>query len=191
MSEEAKKTEEDFSLKCPVCADGIIQIHKAIYKAVDGDKLLILRFECQKCDYLKNDIIPIETDMKPGILTLRVENEEDLKSKIFRSSGAELKIPELELEIKPGPSAQFYFTNIEGVLDRFLQAAKIIKRDIKDDKIAIREIDQAINEIQNAMDGKIPFTLKITDPNGGSYIIPKSKSKYSFEEIFPNESSKE
>lgn len=183
MSEEAKKTEEEFTLTCPACQDGVIDIHKVIYQAADGDKLLILRFECQKCDYLKNDIIPVETEMKPGILTLRIENEEDLKSKLFRSAGAKLEIPELDLEISPGPSAQFYFTNIEGVLDRFLQAAKIMKRDIQNDKHAELEIDKAIKEIQKAMIGELPFTLKIKDPIGGSYIIPIDKSKYSFEII--------
>ena len=188
MSEKAKQTEEEFSLKCPACQEGIIKIYKSVYEAADGDKLLILKFECPKCDYLKNDIIPVETEMKPGIITLKVENEEDLKSKLFRSAGATLEIPEIDLEIRPGPSAQFYFTNVEGVLDRFLQAAKIMKRDLKEDKQASIEIDKAIEEIEEAMNGSLPFTLKIEDPLGGSYIVPIDKSKYSFADIRKNKS---
>ena len=77
--------------------------------------MLILKFECDKCNYSKNDIIPIETKMGPGIMSLKVEDERDLKSKIYRSSTGKLEIPELELIVDPGPAAKFYYTNVEGV----------------------------------------------------------------------------
>ena len=37
--------------------------------------------------------------------------------------------------------------------------------------------------LKQAIDGKFKFTLKITDIQGGSYIIPQNKSKYTFEKI--------
>ena len=71
MSENAKKTEEEFSFKCPSCKNGIITINKTIYDSQDGDKMLILKFECTECNFVKNDIIPMATNMIPGIHRLR------------------------------------------------------------------------------------------------------------------------
>ena len=185
MSEEAKKSEEEFSFKCPSCKTGIIHIYKSIYNTTDGDSLLILKFECTSCNYSKNDIIPLETKMKSGISTLRVENEEDLKSKIYRSMTGKLEIPELELLVNPGPSAKFYYTNVEGILERFLTAVRILHRDLEENDPQIEEVEEILKDLENAKIGKFPFTLKITDSQGGSYIIPIDKSKYTFEKMDP------
>ena len=187
MSEKAKETEEDFSIDCPACEGGHIKIHKSIYKAIDGESLLLLRFECEKCGYSKNDVIPLETPMKSGILTLKIKNENDLKSKVYRAPSATIEIPELELEVEPGPSAELYITNIEGVLEKFLHAS-IILLNQTDEKSEFREtMEHLISDIKKAMNGQLEFTLKITDPQGGSYIIPDKETEYSFTPLSANE----
>lgn len=187
MSEKAKETEEDLvRFKCPACQDGMVNLHKAVYDLPDGDKMLILKFECDKCNYTKNDIIPLTTNMKPGKMVLCVEDAEDLKSKIYRSPTGKLEIPELELVVEPGPSAQLYFTNVEGILYRFEAAVRIYRNDLDFDEADDSEkdeIDEILNDIQKALEGNFKFTLKITDPDGGSYIIPQDEKKYSFEKI--------
>ena len=131
MSENAKETEEEFSFKCPSCKNGTITIDKSIYDSQDGDKLLILKFECNECNFSKNDIVPMATKMIPGIMTLKVKNESDLRSKIYRSPTGKLEIPELELLVEPGPKADFYFTNVEGILIRFEKAVRIYKKTLE------------------------------------------------------------
>ena len=37
------------------------------------------------------------------------------------------------------------------------------------------------------MKGRLKFTLIITDTQGGSYIIPHDKSKYTFEKLKKND----
>ncbi|MHA1272705.1 MAG: hypothetical protein ACTSQS_04635, partial [Promethearchaeota archaeon] len=69
------------------------------------------------------------------------------------------------------------------------RASKIIYNDVKNDITQYQEIEQAIKDIQKAMEGKLKFTIKITDPYGGSYIVPIDKSKYTF--IPLNDSKKE
>jgi zinc finger protein len=186
MSEKAKETEEEFTLTCPSCTDGIIKIHQSIYELPDKEKMLILKFECDKCNYTKNDIIPIETKMERGIMTLKITEEEDLKSKIYRASSARLEIPELELIVDPGPSAKFYYTNVEGVLFRFEEAVSIYRKNLKVNDPQIQDIDEILENLQRAMRGEFSFTLKITDPIGGSYIVPNDKSKYTFQKIEDN-----
>lgn len=188
MSEENRNSEIIYSLKCPSCQKGEINILKTIYDLPDGDKMLILKFECDKCKFLKNDVIPLTTNMEAGIMTLKVSEEEDLKSKIYRSPKGRLEIPELELIVDPGPRADFYYTNVEGILVRFENAVSIYRRNLEEDDPEIKEIDEILNNLQKAMKGKFNFSLKITDEQGGSYIIPQDKSKYTFQKI---EKSKE
>jgi C4-type Zn-finger protein len=85
MSERAEKTEINYSFKCPICNEGKIEISKVTYDVPDGDKILIIKFECNLCNYSNNDIIPLTTNFAPGIMKLKVSNEDDLKSKIYRS----------------------------------------------------------------------------------------------------------
>ncbi len=187
MSEENRNNEIIYSFKCPSCQKGEIYILKTIYDLPDGDKMLILKFECDECNFLKNDVIPLTTNMNAGITTLNVSEEDDLKSKIYRSPKGRLEIPELELIVEPGPRADFYYTNVEGILYRFENAVSIYRKNLEEDDPEIKEIDVILNNLQKAMEGKFNFTLKITDIQGGSYIIPQDKSKYTFQKIKKSE----
>ena len=186
MTEERKKGEVIYSFKCPSCSEGTLDIFRSVYDLPDGDKMLIIKFECNKCAFHNNDIIPLTTKMAPGIMTLTVTSEEDLKSKVYRSPVGKLEIPELELIVEPGPRADFYFTNVEGILYRFERAVSIYRKGLKERSPEIEDIDDILNNLKEALEGKFVFTLKITDPEGGSYIIPNDKSKYKFEKLEKN-----
>ncbi|NVM20003.1 MAG: ZPR1 zinc finger domain-containing protein [Candidatus Lokiarchaeota archaeon] len=183
MANKERNNEIIYSFKCPSCQEGTINIFKSIYDLPDGDKMLILKFECNICNFHKNDVIPLTTNMEPGIMTLQITNEEDLKSKIYRSPVGKLEIPELELIVEPGPRADFYYTNVEGILYRFESAVSIYKNNLEKNDPEISEIEELLDNLQKAMDGRFKFTLVITDPQGGSYIIPQKKSKYTFKKI--------
>ena len=183
MSEKAEKTKKNFCFKCPACKEGKIKIGRIIYDLPDGDKMLIIKFECDKCNFTKNDIIPLTTSFEPGIMILKITSEEDLKSKVYRSPAAKLEIPELELIVEPGPRADFYYTNVQGILFRFENAVLIYRNNLEEKDPEKNKIDELLHNLKQAIDGKLKFTLKITDPQGGSYIIPQDKSKYTFEKI--------
>jgi len=187
MSKRAEKNEVNYSFKCPICKEGKIEISKVTYDVPDGDKILIIKFECNVCNYSNNDIIPLTTNFAPGIMKLKVTNEDDLKSKIYRSPIGSLEIPELELVVNPGLRADFYYTNVEGILFRFENAVSIYRKNLEKDDAQIEEIDKILQNLVKALKGELKFTLVITDTGGGSYIIPNDKSKYSFEKFEPEE----
>ncbi|MEJ2249831.1 MAG: ZPR1 zinc finger domain-containing protein [Candidatus Lokiarchaeota archaeon] len=170
-------------MKCPACQKGIIEIIKTEYDLPDQDKMLILKFECNNCNFHKNDIIPLTTRIEPGISSLKVTNEIDLKSKVYRSPTGKLEIPELEVIVTPGPRAQFYFTNIEGILMRFEDAVNIYEKNLDKNDPEKIEVGKILKDLKKAMRGELNFTVKLTDESGGSYIIPEDKSKYTFEKI--------
>lgn len=187
MSGKKRNNEIVYSFKCPSCQEGTIDIVRNIYDLPDGDKILILKFECNLCNFHKNDIIPLTTNMEPGIMTLKITEEEDLKSKIYRSPTGKLEIPELDLTVEPGPRADFYYTNVQGILFRFENAVSIYKNNLMNEDPEINEINELLYNLNQAIDGKFKFTLKIIDTQGGSYIIPQDKSKYSFEKMMGSE----
>jgi zinc finger protein len=168
------------TIQCPKCKEGLMEISKTIYDLPDKDKMLILKLECDNCHYMIKDIIPLTTQTEPGISQLKITDERDLKSKVYRSPTAKIEIPELELEANPGPAAPFYFTNIEGILNRFETAVISYKKSLEADNLDTKEIDIILENIKKAYDGKFSFTLRIIDQTGGSYIVPEDKSKYSF-----------
>ncbi len=183
MSSNNFDTDPDYDIKCPSCANGNIKISKHVHDLPDGDKMLLIKFECNSCSFFKNDVIPLTTNLNPGIFRLRITNEEDLKSKVYRSPLARLEIPELEMEVEPGPNADFYFTNVEGILFRFETALKIYMKDLDNgspDYLKLRKINE---NLKSAMEGKYPFSLIMTDIEGGSYIIPIDKPKLTFIKI--------
>jgi zinc finger protein len=183
MSDKKRNDEIIYSFKCPSCQEGKIDITRSIYDLPDGDKMLILKFECNTCNFHKNDVIPLTTNMEPGVMTLQITNEEDLKSKIYRSPAGKLEIPELELVVEPGPRADFYYTNVQGILFRFENAVSIYRKNLDEKDLEKKEIDELSDNLKLAIEGNLNFTLKITDKQGGSYIIPQDESKYKFRKI--------
>jgi zinc finger protein len=183
MPDKNRNNEIIYSFKCPSCQEGTIDITRSIYDLPDGDKMLILKFECNSCNFHKNDLIPLTTNMEPGIMTLQIKCEEDLKSKIYRSPTGKLEIPELELVVEPGPRADFYYTNVQGILFRFENAVSIYRNNLNENDPEIKEIDELSENLKKAMEGNLNFTLKITDSQGGSYIIPQNNSNYTFKKI--------
>ncbi len=183
MSKYSSEPEEQFSFKCPSCKEGLIKIFKNIYDLPDEDKMLIIKFECNKCNFYNNDIIPLTSRLEAGISKLKITNEGDLKSKIYRSPTAKLEIPELQLVVEPGPNADFYFTNVQGILYRFENAVLIHKNSLDSEDPEKQEIEDILNDLRKAINGNFTFTLIITDNAGGSYIIPEDDSKFSFSKL--------
>ncbi|MFO8017182.1 MAG: ZPR1-type zinc finger protein [Promethearchaeia archaeon] len=186
MSKKAEKTKEEYSFTCPVCKKGTVSIEKTLYQLPDEDQMLIINFECDTCTFHENDIIPMTTRTEPGLSILKVTSKEDLESKVYRSPTGKLEIPELEILVEPGPASQFYFTNIEGVLNKFERAVLIHKNDLYDQDPEgedFKAVLKILDDLEKAKKGEFDFTLKIEDRGGGSYIVPTDKSKFSFKKI--------
>jgi len=92
---------------------------------------------------------------------------------------ASLSIPELGVEINPGPACTGFVTNVEGVLDRIGQVVEATCRwnegETKETACALLE------RIAQAREGKLPFTLVLDDPSGNSAIVSEKAKKTALE----------
>jgi zinc finger protein len=100
--------------------------------------------------------------------------------RVVRSTQGEIIIPELGVEISPGPACEGFVSNVEGILvriDKVLDGA-VMEGDDEQRRNAI-DLKEKIALIGQ---GKFPITLIIIDPMGNS-IIDSDRTKKELLEI--------
>lgn len=126
------------------------------------------------CKFRYNDTILLSYD-KPSSYSLDIICEEDLNSKIIKSTSCTIEIKELGILVEPGPNSTSYITNIEGLLTKIKDvvsfATNIEKNDLKKYEHGKKIISTIEAIIQNPKKQKNKITLTLKDPCGNSKII--------------------
>jgi zinc finger protein len=168
MTDEDLK-ETSYKVICASCGKKTLNVKEVYSNIPNFGRMVILSMLCSNCGYRLFDTISLE-QKGPARVEFVVNSVEDLKAKIVRSTTSTLTVPELGLELKPGPRSEAFITNIEGVLDRFLGIAEQL---MKSSEGKTKEnAKRAVSKIRLAMGGKIPFKVIIDDEFGNSIIIP-------------------
>ena len=136
---------------------------------------------CHDCGWKQTDFIPAE-GKKAGCWSLKITNEKQLNSRIVRSSSCTISIPELDLQVNPGSNATGYVSNVEGVINRFLEIVRVVLRDLiadeDKDEGDIQRLTQFITSLENAgKDENNQITLELLDPHGHSMIVDKDATE--------------
>lgn len=158
---------------CPSCS------HEIEYRYQTDDipyfsELLIISATCPHCGYRYVDTQLLRAG-EPSRHTLAVDRAEDLAIRVVRSMTASLAIPELGVEITPGPACTGFVTNVEGVLDRIEKVVEATCRWNEGEKK--EKACEILERIAQAREGKFPFTLILDDPSGNSAIISDKAQK--------------
>ncbi len=156
--------------KCPVC--GLNKLHKneVIYDVPLLGQVVIFSCYCEACGYRHMDIVSME--LKGGRrISYVVEDEEDIYAKIVRAPTATIKVPELGTTIRPGPAAQAFITNVEGLMERIRDAIEMAIRWSESDEEKKQGLAY-LKKIEEILNGNEKATIIIEDPLGNSFIIP-------------------
>ncbi|HOS81893.1 MAG TPA: ZPR1 zinc finger domain-containing protein [Methanolinea sp.] len=153
---------------CPVCNTEI----EYIYQTEDIPYffgLLIISTRCPSCGFRFVDTQLME-HAEPSRWEFSVVSEEDLSARVVRSMNGTITIPELGVEIAPGPACEGFVSNVEGVLDRVERVVEsvILWAEDEDERGRARALRE---KIASARDGRFPVTLVIEDPTGNSAIL--------------------
>lgn len=162
---------EHFSYKavCPGCSEETLTVEE-LYDEIPGlGKAVLVSMLCPRCGFRAYHEIPLENR---GIrrVEFRVSGMKDLSARVIRSPTGKILVPELGLELSPGSRPVGFVTNIEGVLQRFLEVAEQLAGIEEGSKRG--EAEMAVKRIRSAMGGSLPFTIIIEDDLGNSAIIP-------------------
>jgi zinc finger protein len=138
-----------------------------------------ITLSCDKCGMRQTDFIPSE---ERGALsfTLSIEKDEHLQARVVRGSSGTVRIPELDLEVSPGTQSTGYVSNVEGVVNRFIDIIRMMMRQLR------TEIDEGNDEASQNLEklfqlemalmalvkGELlgDLSLEILDPKGHSII---------------------
>jgi len=160
-----------YRLECPYCGSNELEVVEVLHEIPFFGKVILSSMRCSRCGYRKSDVANLEFK-PPARYELKVEGPEDLNVRVVRSSTATIQIPELGIEVKPGPIAEGFISNVEGVLHRVKRIVEQLLRDSESPEEAERA-REVLHKIERALQGEFPFTLIIDDPYGNSFIAPK------------------
>ncbi|CCH41455.1 Zinc finger protein [Wickerhamomyces ciferrii] len=163
---------QTFAATCPTCYVPC-ETHMKVVNIPHFKDVIIMSTVCQSCGYKSNEVKTGGAIPEKGRrITLHIEEPEDLARDILKSESCGLSIPELNLELNPGTLGG-RFTTIEGLLTQVLEELHgrvFTETSDSMDETAKSRWTGFFENLQEAIDGKKKFTVKMEDPLAGSYI---------------------
>ncbi len=168
MSKEPRRLEKilEYEIECPMCR-AEMGVSEYLYEMPMAGKVLIASGRCSRCGYKFSDVRLAEP-REPRRIIYRVEKPGDENALVIRASTASIVIPELGVEITPGPASRGYITTVEGIILDILEKTEFLCSSPDAPKEKCRE---ALEKLRKARNVETPFTLIIVDPDGVSAIL--------------------
>lgn len=112
------------------------------------------------------------TEREPVRYELKIKSQDDLDARVVRSTSGTIRIPELGVDIEPGPASESFVSNIEGVLERVEDILKTILS--WGEKEKTERANELLSLIDKIKSGVYEITVIIEDPLGNSAIIAEN-----------------
>ena len=163
-------------IPCPVCkVEGEVAMMTHIDEIPYFGEHTQVTVLCNACGWRQTDFIPAE-GKKSGASTLIISKPEHMRARVIRSSSCTVKLVELDLEVNPGSASTGYVSNVEGVIDRFMDVIIMVTRQayVDDSEMSdIKRLQEMHTTLLELKENPIPnaVTLELLDPNGHSQII--------------------
>ncbi|MCS7121971.1 MAG: ZPR1 zinc finger domain-containing protein [Archaeoglobaceae archaeon] len=152
---------------CPSCGSDL-KITITTYKVPFFDEVILTSVVCE-CGFKHSDSF-IAKIREPTRFKIKIRSD-NLSIKIVRSTSGTIKIPEIGVEIEPGPASQAFITNLEGILRRVYEIVETVMKWNKDDEDKVKRCEWILEKITKTMNGKDELTLILEDPFGNSLIV--------------------
>jgi len=161
--------ETRLDVPCPVCGRGTLTFRAVSLDLPFFGEAVQTTLVCGSCGYRNADML-LSRDADPVHVELRVTTPAHLSARVARSSSGTIRIPELGASMEPGPRAEAFISNVEGVLHRFRDVARgaAATASSREDRLAA---DAVVERIERLIEGLGPFTIVLEDPRGNSDIL--------------------
>ena len=171
-NENLGKQVQTFQATCPTCYQRC-NTHMKTVNIPHFKDVVLMSTVCEHCGYKSNEVKTGGAIPEKGKrITLKVTDPEDLARDILKSETCGMNIPELNLDLTPGTLGG-RFTTIEGLLRQVYE--ELHSRVFSATSDSMEEETKArwttfFARLQDAVDGKIGFTIEMVDPLALSYI---------------------
>jgi len=159
---------------CPVCGQKKLALTEAESEVPYFGRLFVFSMHCEACKYHKSDVEAAEKK-EPCKYVLEVSGKNDLQVRVIRSSEATVKFERVG-SIEPGPAAEGFITNIEGLIQRIKEQIEKV-RDLEEDEEAKKKAKNLLKKLQNVLWGTEKLKITIEDPSGNSAIISEKAKR--------------
>jgi len=161
---------------CPLCHKKTLTLMEKETDVPYFGKIFLFSMTCSNCKYHKSDVEAAEKK-DPCKYTFEISSENDMKVRLVKSAEATVKIPYITT-ITPGPAAQGFVTNIEGILNRVKYQIETM-RDTAEDNDDKKKAKNLLKKIMKIKMGQEKQKIIIEDPSGNSAIISDKAEKSS------------
>jgi zinc finger protein len=156
---------------CPIC-NAEITFDWETKEIPHFGEAMIIAGVCESCGFRLSDTILLSQG-EPVRYTITVEEPEDLNARVIRSTSGTIRLPELGIDVEPGPASDAYISNVEGVLQKVKGIVAFATKSARDagvEENALRG-ECILERIEQAMNGVGPLTIILEDPLGNSAIV--------------------
>ena len=164
---------------CPMCfTDGSVTMMVNVHEIPYFGEHTELTLSCRECGWRKTDFLAGE-DNTPTKWETPIDID-TISARIVRSSSCTVRVEELDLEVEPGIAADGYVSNVEGVLNRFISAIRMLQRQALEDEVhedASKCEDYIARLLSSMSDENSKLTLVLLDPMGNSKILHQTARK--------------
>ena len=151
---------------CPLCCKELVTLWVPDDIPFFGEVMHITSL-CD-CGFKYSDTL-ILAQHEPVHYELKISGRDDLDARVVRSTSGTVRIPELGVDIEPGPASESFVSNIEGVLDRVTDILEMVAR--WDEPEKTERAQELLCIIEKVKAGDFEITVIIEDPMGNSAII--------------------
>lgn len=178
---------DEIVVECPVCKEESMTVKSMVYPVPYFNELVMFVMKCAECRFSQKDIFSVE-QRPPVRWELLVDEVDLLKTRVIRSGSGTMRLPDFGIDVEPGPAAEAFISNVEGVVQRMYDVTGIAMRsaDTEEQQELGKEI---MTKLEEALDGNLSFTLVIEDPAGVSAILPDDMTKVERKELSEEEAS--
>ena len=155
--------------ECPFCGEKkAILIEDEIEIPFFG-KVAIFSLQCSACSTKISDVEALEKK-EPSRYEFTIENKKDLEVRVVRSSEGKISFPSLRISINPGPSAEGFISNTEGLIQKIKKILES-QRDQADDPKIKKKAKNLLKKLWKVECGEEKLKIVIEDKSGNSAII--------------------
>ncbi|MFW9844974.1 MAG: ZPR1 zinc finger domain-containing protein [Candidatus Thorarchaeota archaeon] len=180
-------SDEEVASICPACSKGTLRIQSMLYSVPFFNELAMFNLECPDCGFRHSDVFSAE-QRKPSRFTIYVNDSSLLNVRVVRSGSCTYRFLEWGIDVEPGPAAESFITNIEGIVYRVRLVVETA-RQFADSESEKQRAAEILDEMEAAIKGEFPFTLVMEDPAGVSGILPDDMTLVKYEELSHEEAS--
>jgi zinc finger protein len=162
------KNESITGQPCPMCGKKELTLAEGQSEVPYFGKIFVFSMHCSACHYHKADVEASEHH-EPARYTFEVNGKDDLTVRVVRSSEGSIKIPHVG-SLEPGPNAEGFITNIEGIIEKFKKQIEVLRDTAEDDEDK-KKAKNMLKKLQNVLWGSEKLKIIIEDPTGNSAIV--------------------